>query len=120
MVAHHEGLTVWQKAHKLTLEIYRVTGNFPREETYRLVDQLRRAAIAVPNNLSEGGARQSRRGFAQFVSIARGSASEICYLLLVSSDLGYLDAKEYLRLRDDYDHVSRMLTKMLRSLRNGS
>lgn len=117
-MAHHENLRVWQKAHELTLEIYRVTGSFPRDETYRLVDQLRRAAIAIANNLSEGGARQSRREFAQFVSIARGSASEMCYLLLLSNDLRYLDPQEYVGLRDGYDHISRMLTKMLHSLRS--
>ena len=117
MAAHHEDLKVWQKAHKLSLEIYRLTGSFPREETYGLIAQIRRAAAAVATNIAEGAARQSRREFAQFVSIARGSASEVCDLLLLSKNLGYGDATKYAKVLDDYDHISRMLTKLLRSLR---
>ena len=116
MVVDHRGLTVWQEAHRLTLEIYSVTKSFPREETYGLTAQLRRAALAVATNLSEGGARRSRREYAQYVSIARGSASEVGYLLLVSRDLGYIDQAKFAELSDGYDHVMRMLTRMMKSL----
>ena len=116
MVIDHRGLAVWQKAHKLTLEIYSVTKGFPKEETYGLTVQLRRAALAVATNLAEGGARRSRREYAQFAAIARGSASEVGYLLLVSKDLGYLDSQEFSELNDGYDHVSRMLTNLMKAL----
>ncbi len=116
MVTDHRELAVWQKAHRLTLEIYTATKQFPKEEKYGLTAQLRRAALGIAVNLAEGGARRSRREYAQFVAIARGSASEEGYLLLVSRDLGYLSQDEFEKLGDGYDHVSRMLTKMLKSL----
>ena len=120
MAMHHKELAVWQKAHMLTLEIYSTTKNFPREETYGITSQLRRAAISIASNLAEGGARRSRKEFAQFVSLARGSASEIAYLLLVARELGYLNEERYAILSDGYDHVSRMLTRLLKALINNS
>ncbi len=119
MSTHHENLRVWKKAHELCLEIYALTRKFPRDEAYGLVAQIRRAAAAVATNIAEGGARQSRREFAQFVSIARGSASEVIDLLLLSRNLGYLDAQAHADLRDHYDHISRMLTNLFRALRKG-
>lgn len=116
IVTDHRGLAVWQMAHRLTLEIYAATKEFPKEEKYGLASQLRRAALAVATNLAEGGARRSRREYAQFTAISRGSASEVGYLLLVSKDLGYLNQDRFSQLSDGYDHVSRMLTKMLKSL----
>lgn len=84
MVADHRDLEVWKRSHQFTLDVYRATRGFPRDELYGLTAQLRRAAISIPANLAEGGARQSRREFLQFCYIARGSASEIAYLLLVT------------------------------------
>ena len=120
MAMHHKDLAVWQKAHKLTLEIYSATRSFPREETYGMVSQLRRAALAVPTNLAEGGARRSRKEYAQFSWIARGSASEVAYLLLVSRDLGSLERQKFQELSDGYDHVSRMLTRLVKALSHDS
>jgi len=117
---HHKELIVWQKAHKLTLEVYLATKSFPKEETYGITSQLRRAALSVAANIAEGGARRSRKEFAQFVSLARGSASEVAYLLLVAKDLGYLSNERYLHLSDGYDHVSRMLTRLLKALSHES
>lgn len=116
MASHHEQLVVWQKAHRLTLDIYAVTRGFPREETYGLVVQLRRAAVAVATNIAEGAARRHRREYMQYVSIARGSASEVSYLLLVAKDLEYIDPRRFAELTEGYNHVSRMLTKMIRAL----
>lgn len=116
MIGHHEQLRVWRRSHELTLEVYAATKNFPKEETYGLRAQMRRAALGVATNLSEGAARKSRREFAHFVSISRGSASEVAYLLLVSKDLGLLDHKRYEALNDGYNHVARMLTRMLHAL----
>ncbi len=118
MASHHKDLAVWQKAHKLTLEIYKATTSFPKEERYGIASQLRRAAFGIATNLAEGGARRSRREYVQFASVARGSASEVAYLLLVSRDLGYLNAEKFNELAEGYDHVSRMLTNLIRALSN--
>ncbi|MFA5358587.1 MAG: four helix bundle protein [Patescibacteria group bacterium] len=70
-------LTTWQEAHKLLLLIYKATGNFPREERYSLVDQLRRAAVSVPSNIAEGFCRRTKLEKIHFYSIALGSLVEI-------------------------------------------
>ena len=107
MATHHKELEVWKTAHQLALDVYRATQAFPREELYGLTAQLRRAAVAIAANLAEGGARQTRREFLQFSFIARGSASEVNYLLLVAKDLKYLRQEEYERLSSRCDSISR-------------
>ncbi|MBU4583309.1 MAG: four helix bundle protein [Proteobacteria bacterium] len=89
MRKHHE-LKAWQEAMELVKEIYRVTRDFPKEEIYGLVSQMRRAAVSIPSNISEGAARGGDREFIQFLIIARGSLSELETQLLISKDLGYL------------------------------
>lgn len=117
MVAkHHEDLAVWKAAHQFTIDVYTMTRTFPREERYGLVAQLRRASVGIPTNLAEGAARRSRREFAHFVSIARGSASEVGYLLLLSRDLGYLSFEQHEDPSERLNRISRMLTNLLRSL----
>ena len=84
-----EDLDVFKLAHQLTLEIYRFTATFPKEEAFSLVTQMRRAAASVGMNLMEGAMRLSSREYRQFVGIARGSAGEVCYQLLLAKDFGY-------------------------------
>ncbi|HSB90545.1 MAG TPA: four helix bundle protein [Anaerolineales bacterium] len=89
-------LKVWEKAHVLTLEVYRMTGRFPRSETFGLSSQLRRASSSIAANIAEGCGRSSRGEFGQFLNQALGSASELEYHLLLARDLGLirLDAHE--------------------------
>jgi four helix bundle protein len=86
---HHE-LKAWQEAMELVKEIYQVTRDFPKEEIYGLVSQMRHAAVSIPSNISEGAARGGDREFIQFLIIARGSLSELETQLLISHDLGYM------------------------------
>ena len=90
----HE-LKVWQKAHQLTLAVYRTTAGFPREERYGLTSQLRRCSASIPANLAEGCGRSGDAEFARFCSIAMGSASELEYHLLLRRDLNYIQTKEF-------------------------
>ena len=83
-------LKVWEKAHRLTLQVYRITKNFPSDEQFGLTVQLRRAAASVPTNIAEGCGRDSERELARFMSIAGGSASEVEYQLLLACDLNYI------------------------------
>ena len=103
-------LKVWQKAHELTLEVYRATANFPREELYGITSQIRRCAASVPANLAEGRCRQSDREFGRFVAIALGSASETEYYLLLSRDLELIDPTRYEELARQAEEVKKMLT----------
>jgi four helix bundle protein len=103
-------LKVWQKAHELTLAVYRVTAGFPREELYGIVSQLRRAAASVPANLAEGRCRRTDRDFGRFVGIALGSASETEYYLLLARDLGFILPEPYAGLAAQVEEVKRMLS----------
>jgi four helix bundle protein len=111
-----EDLEVFQLAHALTLKIYEITSAFPREETFSLVAQMRRAASSVGMNLAEGAMRLSRREYRHHVGIARGSAAEVSYQLLLAKDLQYLRAEQYEELRTAYDRVGQMLTRLGQSL----
>lgn len=111
-------LKVWQKAHELTLEVYRSTREFPADERFGLTTQLRRSCASVPANLAEGCARGGDIDFARFVNIAAGSASETDCHLLLAHDLGYIDAAAYKPLFDQVSEVERMLNSFERTLRN--
>ena len=110
-------LKVWQKAHALTLEIYRITGEFPRSERYGLTSQLRRSVSSVPSNIAEGCGRGTDADFARFLQIALGSASEVEYQLLLSHDLGFLPTPVHQAVEERTTEVKRMLTSLLRKLR---
>lgn len=112
-----EQLDVFKLAHELALKIYKLTGRFPEEEKFSLVLQMRRAAYSVGMNLVEGSMRLNSREFRQFVGIARGSAAEVSYQLVLAKDLGYISHNTYEELRSDYERVGQMLTRLAQSLR---
>lgn len=109
-------LKVWEKAHGLTLAVYRITTDFPIDERYGLASQLRRAASSIPANIAEGCGRQGDAELARFVQIAMGSASELEYHLLLSKDLKYIAADTYSPLHQQTIEVKRMLTSFLQKL----
>jgi four helix bundle protein len=106
----HEKLDVWKKAVELVLSVYDETRQFPIDERFGLTSQIRRAAVSIPANIAEGAARRSRREFANFLSIAQGSASELETELLIAHRLHYLDEANYLKLLREIDDISRMIT----------
>jgi len=113
-------LKVWQKSHELALSVYKATLSFPREETYGLVSQLRRAVTSVPANIAEGCGCNGNREFTRFLEIALRSASETEYHLLLARDLGYLDIKAYDNLNNQAVEVKRMLTGLIQKLNSDS
>lgn len=110
-------LKVWQKAHQLTLAVYRITGAFPREELYGLTSQLRRACSSIAANLAEGCGRNGDLEFARFCSMAMGSASELEYHLLLAKDLKLLKAADYQELDQRATELKRMLTALMQKLK---
>ncbi len=110
-------LQVWQKSHGLTLMVYELTSQFPREEMYGLTNQIRRACASIPTNIAEGCGRGSSADFARFLHIAMGSANETEYLILLARDLKYLDADLFAGLMDTIIEVRKMLTSLLRRLK---
>lgn len=110
-------LEVWKKAHRLTLDVYRATRSFPKEEIYGLASQLKRAASSIATNLAEGCGRTGDAELKRFADIAMGSASEVEYLLLLAADLGILDKSLYTELNERVIEVKRMLSAFIVQLR---
>ena len=113
-------LVVWGKAHALTLSVYRETAQWPRHEQYGLVSQTRRAAASIPSNIAEGCGRDSDAELARFISIAKGSAAELSYLLLLASELGYQSRSSHQTTVRALVEVQRMLWSLERRLRESS
>ena len=111
------GLTVWQKAHQLSLAVYRTTATFPREEVYGLTSQLRRCSSSIPANLAEGCGRNGDAELARSCSIARGFASELEYHLLLANDLKLVTPKDHAELGQLATAVKRMLTALIQKLK---
>jgi four helix bundle protein len=109
-------LHVWQKAHTLTVQLYRVTKAFPREEQYGLTSQIRRSAASICANIAEGCGRGTAREFARFIQIALGSASELEYHLVLALDLGLVSGDLHRQLETEVVDVKRMLSGLARRL----
>lgn len=109
-------LKVWEKAHQLTLALYHVTAAFPREEMYGLTSQMRRAASSIPSNIAEGCGREGDAELSRFCTIARGSASELEYQLLLARDLKLIQHNEYEELTQQTTEIKRMLTVFVQKL----
>ena len=99
-------LIVWQKAHQLSLSIYKFTDNFPKSEIYGLTLQLRRAAVSIPANIAEGFKKKTKPDKARFMNIAQGSLEECRYYLILAKDLGYGDTEA---LVSQIEEVSKIL-----------
>ena len=116
-----QDLLVWQKAHGFVLQAYAFTAGFPKQETYGLALQMRRAAVSIPANIAEGFRRRSKPDKARFLNIAEGSLEECRYFLILAKDLGYGDTE---KLSLALEEVSRLLnaysTAILASSTSGS
>lgn len=99
---------------RLVKAVYLVTRTFPRDELYGLTSQMRRAAVSIPSNLAEGAARSTRKEFAQFISISKGSLSELETQALIAGELGYLSPRHEIFLR--LDRLGQLLTGLHRSI----
>jgi four helix bundle protein len=113
-------LKVWDKAHRLTLDVYRAVAPFPREEMYGLTSQLKRSASSIPANIAEGCGRNRDSELARFLEIAMGSTSELDYHLLLARDLGFLPTDTHERLAIETKEVHTMLFALIPKLRSNS
>jgi four helix bundle protein len=111
----YERLEAWKAAHRLALEVYRVTDGWPQTERYELTSQLRRAALSIPSNMAEGLARRGPRELRRYLDISFGSLSEISYLLLFARERGLLALEEWESLEELRDRTGRLAWGLLRS-----
>jgi four helix bundle protein len=114
---HWKDLEVWKKAHKLVLEVYRITETFPNNEIFGITNQLRRASSSIPANIVEGQSRNTTKEYLQFLYNARGSLEEIRYFLLLAKDLQYINIAEHDLLEQNSEAVSKMLNGLIKSLK---
>jgi four helix bundle protein len=119
-VQDFRNLKVWERAHALTLDVYKASKSFPREEMYGLTSQMRRASASIAANIAEGSRRNGDAEFARFLQMAAGSASEVEYHLLLSRDLELLERSDFQRLTNQVVEVKRMLASLMRKLRADS
>jgi len=113
-----QNLNVWKKAHVLVLEIYKQTKNYPREETYGLTSQMRRAATSITANIAEGSCRKTDNDFAHFLQMALGSASELEYYFILSNDLGYISNPISRNLTHSVLEIKKMLISFIGKVRS--
>lgn len=115
-MGNYRQLTVWKRAHQFALAIYRISRGFPDRERYGLTAQLRRAAVSVVSNIAEGSGRLGDPEQVRFLRIARGSVCEVECQLLLSRDLGYVQADSWRLIDKDCQALSSMLNGLVRSL----
>jgi len=113
----YKDLIVWQKAMDLTVVIYNLVKKLPKEELYGLSDQMRRAAVSIPSNIAEGRDRNTDKEFVQFLTIARGSKSELETQLLICIKVGYLNETEILEAINLLTEVGKMLHSLINKLK---
>lgn len=111
----YKALVAYQKAYTLTLSVYKTTSHFPEAEKYGLVSQLRRCAVSIPSNISEGY-RRGRKEYLQFLRVSFGSCGELETQLSLSRDLGYLSDRDFREVYSLQEEVSRLLGAMIRRM----
>ena len=109
----YKDLIVWQKSMTLTTEVYSLTKKLPKDELFGLTSQLKRAVVSIPSNIAEGNGRASKKEYSRFLSVARGSKSEVETQLLICVNLGYLQQSEIEPALNLCIEISKMLNAML-------
>lgn len=107
---------VWEKSHQLTLDVYNATHAFPKEELFNLVSQMKRAAASIPMNIAEGCGRSSDKDFARFLYIALGSANELEYQIILSTELNFINKETGQDLLSKVEEIKKMLTSFIQKL----
>lgn len=115
---NHKDLDVWKEGVNFVKLIYKITSNFPDTEKFGLITQIRRAAVSVPANISEGAARQSDKELIHFLYISLGSIAEIETLLIISLDLNYLEQEKFDALLISQQKIRSMLLGLIKYLKN--
>lgn len=109
-------IKVWNEAMDLAVEIYKITANFPNEEKFGLISQIRRSAVSVSSNIAEGAGRDTNPQFLQFLSIANGSLSELRSQIILSNRLGFISNEVLGTLEDKIDKIQRMISNFKKQL----
>ena len=115
-IQSYRELDVWQKSMNLVEICYKITNEFPKEELYSLTNQIRRAAVSVPSNIAEGQSRWSTKEFLRFLSIAKGSLSELETQLILAQRLNYISEEKLNEILELTDEIGKMISGLRKSL----
>ena len=118
IVRNHKDLDVWRLSMDLAVKIYNTTQQFPKDEIYGLVSQMRRCAVSIPANIAEGSGRAHSKELCQFLNIASGSAAELESLLIISNRLNYIDSVKSDGLINDSVRIIKMLASMSKKIKS--
>jgi len=112
----YQKYNVWKLSHEVTLDVYQITERFPKEETYGLISQMRRASYSIPSNIVEGCGRESDAEFKRFLIISQGSATELEYFSILARDLNYIDSATFEKIFDKVNQTRRSLNNLINKL----
>ena|SRR6187431_972108 len=115
-----EKLIVWQKSRKLAVIINKITRDFPKDEIFGMISQMRRCSISIASNIAEGSGRHSAKDKARFSEIAYSSALELINQLIISCDLEYVSEENYLTIRNEIEEITFMLDSLYKSQLKGT
>lgn len=107
-------LNAWKEAHKLVLLIYQITKDFPKEEQFGLINQIRRAVVSITSNIAEGFSRNSYKEKSQFYSMALGSLTEVQNQILIARDLGYISKEMFTEVANNTVSVNKLLNGLIK------
>jgi len=113
----YKDLIIWQRSVKLATDIYEITSDFPSEEKYGLVSQMRRCTVSIPSNIAEGAGRSSNKEYSRFLEIAYGSAYELETQLHISSNLKFIDMNNFKELINEIEEIQKMIYTLNKKLK---
>jgi len=113
-----KNLKIWQESMELTVEVYKITSEFPQNEKYGLTSQIRRAAISISSNIAEGSSRNSNKDFSRFLSISLGSAFELETQLIIANKLHLIDEKSLKNIITSLSEIQKMIIGFQNKLNN--
>jgi four helix bundle protein len=113
----HKKLEAWKRSFNLVKEIYQLTNEFPREEKFGIISQMRRCAVSIPSNIAEGAARNTNKEFLNFLHISLGSLSELDTLISLSKELNFISEEQELELLDKINIIGKLIFGLIKPIR---
>ena len=113
MIQSFKDLEIYQKSKKLLMDIYKITEEYPEQEKFNVISQLRRSVLSIPLNIAEGYGRKSKEDFKRFLKISLGSSNEVEALLEISKELGYLKEDEYQQLSKENEIIGKKIFRLI-------
>jgi four helix bundle protein len=115
---NYKNYKVWQKSHNLVFNVYKTVNLFPKDEQFNLVSQIKRASISIPTNIAEGCGRETQKELIRFLYISSGSAHELDYLFLISTELNFISKEESTFLLNEIDEIKKMLAALITKIKS--